>query len=318
MSIEYRLITNSDYDHESVIRIGRAIQPDNYVSAEGLLDWEEAQQRAGRFNGRWLAHAGDRIIASALICQTPWIEETTMFTNIMVHPDHQRRGHGQALLTRVEGTARAHGATRLIANGDERDPRSIQVIERAGFVEVDREWRSTLDLAAFDPAEWEARIRSVEEAGVRIISVTELMATRSNWKTDLHRLFVEVEGDVPTPFDIREIALTDFESFALGRNFLPDGFLVAMAGDAIVGLTEPQPVDDEPTAIAQEMTGVRADYRGRGIATALKAAAATWAKEQGYTSIRTYNAQSNAPMLAVNTRMGFVREHGQIEYMKNL
>ena len=56
----------------------------------------------------------------------------------------------------------------------------------------------------------------------------------------------------------------DFDALSLGRQFLPDAFLVAMDGDRLVGLTEPIPVDNVAEANSQSLTGVRSDYRGRG------------------------------------------------------
>ncbi|MEN8233980.1 MAG: GNAT family N-acetyltransferase [Actinomycetota bacterium] len=318
MSTEYRLVTDGDYDHGAIVRIGRAIRSDDYVSVADIQDWEENQRRAGRFNGRWLASVSDEVVGSAYFGQSPWVESATMFTHVMVHPDHQQRGYGRTLLERLEVSAREHGARRLLGNVHESNRRSVRFVELAGFEEMDREWRSTLELAMFDPDAWRDLIDRIESAGICFISVEVLQETFPEWKRELHRLYVDIESDVPTPFDILEMPFEDFDSLSLGRRLLAEGFLVAMDGDTMIGLTEPQPVDDDPTAISQELTGVRADYRGRGIATALKAAAAIWAKEQGYTSMRTYNAQSNAAMLAVNTRLGYEREHGQIEYVKNL
>lgn len=318
MTVEFRLVKDGDYDHEAIVRIGRAIRPDDYISVADIQDWEENQRRAGRFAARWLVSDAGAVVGSAYFGQTPWIEPTTLFAHVMVHPDHQRRGYGRTLLERMETTAIEREAGRLLGQAEERDERTIRFLERADFREIDREWRSTLDLGAFDPASWGLALDRVEASGVRIISVATLSESCPEWKSDLHRIYVDVERDVPTPLQILEVPFEDFDAMMLGRRLLVDGFLVAMDGDDMVGFTEPQPVDDDPTAIAQELTGVRRERRGRGIATALKAASATWAKQRGYASIRTYNAQSNAAMLAVNDRLGFEREHAQIEYLKKL
>jgi len=50
---------------------------------------------------------------------------------------------------------------------------------------------------------------------------------------------------------------------------------------------------------------------------ALKARSAIWAVENGYASIRTRNSQSNAPMLAINDRLGFTRSHGTVVYFND-
>lgn len=318
MSVEYHLTLDADYDHDAIVRIGHAIRADDYVSVALLEDWERAQAAAGRLNGRWLVSDAGATIGSAYFGQSPWLDDDMLVVHVMVHPAHQRRGYGRDLINRLAATAREHGATRLFGGTEESDERSNRFLARAGFEELDREWRSTLDLSSFDPENWSALIDEVTAAGIEIVSVDTVRASRPEWKGELHRLYLAIESDVPTPLNIVEIRREDFEALSLGRRLMAEGFLLATDGDTLVGLTEPQPVDDEPTAISQELTGVRADYRGRGIATALKAASATWAKAQGFTSIRTHNAQSNAPMLAVNDRLGFVRELGQIEYLKNL
>jgi GNAT superfamily N-acetyltransferase len=53
------------------------------------------------------------------------------------------------------------------------------------------------------------------------------------------------------------------------------------------------------------LTGVRREYRRKGVATALKHTCLTWAKNQGYEWIRTDNVDTNTDMLSINIRVGF-------------
>jgi len=53
------------------------------------------------------------------------------------------------------------------------------------------------------------------------------------------------------------------------------------------------------------MTATRRDRRGRGLATLAKTASARRAARLGITRIVTGNDRANAPMLAVNRRLGF-------------
>lgn len=318
MTVEFQPQEDGDIDYESIVAIARATEPDDYVSVSDVRDWDDNQRRASRLCARWLAYVDDEMVGFSYVGQSPELERTMGIVRLMVHPAHQRRGYGRALLERAETTASEHGVDRLLGSTEEARTRDVRFMERAGFREIDREWRSTLNLERFDPTTWQEMLDRVTASGIRIVSVSALGEERPGWKRDLHRLYVQVEADVPANFPMLAVSFEDFEALVLGHRLLADGFLVAMDGDQMVGLTEPLLVDDEPTAIAQSMTGVRSDHRGRGIAIALKAASAIWAASHGYTSIRTNNDQSNAAMLAVNDRLGFERDHATIWYLKRL
>lgn len=318
MTIEYRMAEYGDFDIEAVVEIARAIRPDDFESVAGLSDWHDVQHRAGRLCVRWLASLEGQIVGSVYVGQSAWLSATTTILYVAVHPDHQKRGYGRALLERAEATASERGGERVFSWTEETRPRSMRFLAHAGYEVVERRWESTLDLSRCDLGRLEEAVDRVVLSGIRIMSVASFSAERGDWKRDLHRLYTDVEKDVPAPFPIQGVPFVDFEALSLGRRFVGDGFFVALDGDELVGLTEPQPVDEVPDTIEQNLTGVRSDYRGRGIAFALKAQAAIWAAQAGYTSIRTWNAQSNAAMLAVNDRLGFERNRAAIEYLKNL
>jgi mycothiol synthase len=318
MTVDFGLTEYDEADYEAMVRIATAVQPDEWESVEDLRFRDANQRRAGRRVLRWQAVVGDEVIGYGSVSQSPWLDPALPFGEVLVHPAHQHCGIGRALLERVEGTARGLAARTLLTYTQEDRPRAMRFLEAAGYEEYDREWRSTLDLTVFDPERWSEAVDRVVSSGIRIVSIAELRKTVPDWVERLYRLYSSAEEDVPTPLSVRSVPVDEFERLNLGRRLIAEGFLVALDGEEFVGLTEPQRVEDRDDVISQNLTGVAGQARGKGIATALKVAAAAWAKQTGYTSIRTYNNRGNAPMLAVNDKLGFVRDFATVEYRKNL
>jgi GNAT superfamily N-acetyltransferase len=321
MTPDFRLVDCDDLNIEQIsqiVDIAHAIRPDDFESVATLSDWHDAQRNAGRLCARWLALVGDRIVGSAYIGQTSWFPTDTTTLQVQVHPDHQSRGHGRVLLERAEATASERGAEKTFSWTEEEWPRSMRFLERAGYEPIERRWESSLHIPGCNLDELQESVDRVVSNGIRIESVTSLSAENTEWKSALYRLYAEVEQDMPTTFAIPKLRFEDFEAISLSRRFLGDGFFVALDGDVLVGLSEPQTVDAAPRTVSQRLTGVRSEYRNRGIAYALKARVAIWAAQAGYASIRTQNAASNAAMLAVNDRLGFERNRATVEYLKDL
>ena len=65
-------------------------------------------------------------------------------------------------------------------------------------------------------------------------------------------------------------------------------------------------------------TGTLPEYRGRGIATALKVRAGALAHSLGIRLLVTANRVENAPILAVNRALGFVHGAVELTYTKTL
>jgi GNAT superfamily N-acetyltransferase len=99
-------------------------------------------------------------------------------------------------------------------------------------------------------------------------------------------------------------------SYDVVRAFLAEPWQVmgAWDGDEMAGFTAVSIRDAGPARVLNtHLTGVLPDFRGRGIATALKAAHAVALYRAGWKRIRTQNMDGNVPILAANKTLGFTR-----------
>ena len=99
---------------------------------------------------------------------------------------------------------------------------------------------------------------------------------------------------------------------------VPEAYAIAKDRSTYIGLSTIRRLDKEPRGLFQALTGVRREYRGKGIAFAMKLKVIEYAQKNGFERIKTENATTNVPMLGINTRLGFKREVGWIAFSRRL
>jgi GNAT superfamily N-acetyltransferase len=284
-----------------------AIQNDQSATAADLEQYRRQMAQAAPDERRLrlvAATADGLVVGMAGVLHNPrWDAPGRYFGRIRVDRAWRGRGAGGALLTAVLQWCRAEGASRLDSELPEDDPAGIAWAERHGFV---REWLvfdSVLDLTAWRPEPFQPNLRQAEAQGIRFSTLD----AEARGPKDLRRYYdlrKRIFADVPVvgrmPFGPYEEWLT---RFLRDPDFDGNRLTLAIHGDAWVGLTELEP--GPAGGFENGLTGVDSAWRGRGVALALKTVSLTWAREQGAGFVLTHNHSANAPMLAINRRLGY-------------
>ena len=198
-------------------------------------------------------------------------------------------------------------------------PTSLRFIAKRGFQERFRVWESRLNPASVDLAKFRHYLDKAKSAGVEISTLARELAQDPDCYRKLYELNQTLFADVPAPEPYTPLPFEQWLNFDMkDPGLLPEAYTIAKHGDKWVGLSTARRLDREPHGLHQLITGVRREYRGNGIAFAMKLRVLEWAQKNGIESIRTENATNNEPMLAVNTKLGFQRKVGQAFFSKTL
>ncbi|MEH1102395.1 GNAT family N-acetyltransferase [Micromonospora sp. CPCC 205561] len=208
-------------------------------------------------------------------------------STLHVHPGHRGRGAGTALLTAALGHLREIGARRVRTWAL---PESLPFARRHGFT-PSRELRySALDLSPAPPM-------PQPPAGVRLLPLTDV---------DPRRVYLaETAAAADEPEDVPADAIS-YESW---RSEVWDNLgldraasTAAEAGGEVVAFSL---VKRDGDRMWSDYTGTLPEHRGRGLARLVKTAALHRAAANGVRVAYTSNDEANAPMLAVNVRLGY-------------
>ena len=206
-----------------------------------------------------------------------------------VLPAARRRGVGTVVLRALaeHGTALGLGT----ASSGVEDDGSLAFAERFGFVEVDRQVEQVRRIGVEPHPE--------VPVGVEIIPVA---ARPELWRVAYDRLARQAFEDMATVTTI-EVPLTEWEQEWITD---PAATFLALADGEVIGCAGLLPDEDHPQRAENGLTAVRREWRGRGVATALKRTSLAWAAAHGLTEVYTWTQRGNADMRQLNERLGYL------------
>ena len=207
-----------------------------------------------------------------------------------VLPEHRRRGVGTALLHALAAHVEGLGLPDISVGAN--DEEALSFAHRFGFAEIGRQIEQVRAVDADEP--WPGA-----PDGVDIVSLGSRPELSSR---TYHELALQAFADIPTP---RPIQVSE-EDWQRGWVGWPEGSFVALAGDELVGCAGLIRDDDRTDRAENTLTAVRRDWRGRGVARALKESVIAWASENGIRELCTWTQEGNDDMRAVNVLLGYV------------
>lgn len=262
----------------------------------------------------WVVRQGPRVVAQARL---DWQEldsnRDAAGVDVTVEPELRRCGVGTRLLALALDEAIAAGRPLVFAGSSDKAPSGGLFLEQVGFEAKYQAHVNQLTIADLDRglmADWctAGSARAHDYAlelwdGPVPEERLEAFATLTGVMNTAPRGDLELEDTKVTPKMIRE---GEACAFANGSRRLITCARYVPTGE-LAGYTELYWNPKRATIVGQGATGVLVAHRNHGIGRWLKAAniLAMLRENPQARFVRTGNADSNVPMLAINRRMGF-------------
>jgi GNAT superfamily N-acetyltransferase len=312
--------------------IGKAAE-DAYRPYDFYVPWETAlttytQGRPGFRNVLLGAYDGDAMVGTGYLMLPMLDNQHLAFGDIRVHPEHQRRGVGTALVAKAEEVARAEGRRTLVCEAYSpigEDGAGLRFAHALGYTEALEDGMKIVDLVETEPS-WAALEREVagRHEGYRLVSWQDTVPDehlagfcRMNeaFNEEAPSGDLELEAEV---WDEQRVRDSERQNLAGGRHLLA---VAAIAADGtMAGVTEIMVNKYAPHRGFQSGTLVLPEHRGHALGLAMKLAnhRATRLAFPECRVLITGNAGVNVAMNAVNERLGYRDTERCVEVQKDL
>jgi GNAT superfamily N-acetyltransferase len=283
----FEIRTARPEDAVGIARVWATATPHLVKTARGI----EAGLRNSRRRIALIAADGSDVVGYGnVFLPDPGVEAPRVRISVAVPPELRKRGIGGRLAAAICSEAERAGAAGLLVVVEDSDE-SKEFATRRGFTIGRRMSHSRADLSAVP-----SPVPAPE--GLRVIDFDQVDPEQV-WRA----VVAVAEGDpsglsFAPPYD--EWLATDWDNPDVRR----DLSVAVLDGEAVVSFVITT-ADPERRVIWSNLTGTIPAARGRGLAKVVKSAALTRARDAGFVTAYTGNDAANAPMLAVNTWLGY-------------
>jgi RimJ/RimL family protein N-acetyltransferase len=282
------------------------------------MRWESP--RKGYAYGRFITMENGRPIAYLGWIHGPWPQVPDRHCEVEAWLDRRAldRGLYETLWSWISDKAVAEGSALLLAYSLEDETESLAALAALGFERKRAEKVWELDLKTHGPQlvqEARAARRKMAEAGIELEPLARWSDPDKARK--LHALNERTIQDVPHTLPIVHEAYQDFVKRLNWPDRPHDRYWIARDGDRLVALSYLK----FPPVRGTVWTGYTctdAEYRGKGIARAVKLQSLAQAVALGVPIVCTDNDSENAPMLHINETLGYVRRPAFVEHHKRV
>jgi len=251
----------------------------------------------------------DIISGYVSVVRNPWMAPGHFWARAIVDPALRRHGLGELLYQHTLDFLRTQPTTHLLSEVRDACSEGLKFARKRGFTVQRHLSVSRLYLTEFNPAPFAGIVEAAEATGIRFFTLASVEMTLEN-QHKLYELHRTCAADNPA---YEGWNFPDFPTFCHATfdspRYLPGAHLVATDGEDWIGLAS---LDyyAEQQAMHNGFTGVLRAYRGRHLALTLKLLSISIAQSYNVDYLYTNNDSTNAPMLAINHRLGYQESPG--------
>ena len=190
------------------------------------------------------------------------------------------------------------------------DPAGRRFVEARGFERISAEIVSSLEPGLADLRELDGLLTATSAAGFELTTLQAMVGRQD----DLAAFYEAAGAWPPGGSDGNRITAEDLWRYIFERPDLSwDGSFVIMDERARLVSLASLVVDRAAGRAENDWTATLPGLRGRRLALLAKLATIRWARDAGICEIVTANDEHNAPMLALNERLGYRCLYQQVE-----